>query len=400
MEAKQRLLLITCFFPPRLHTATQRTLAWIKYLDRSRFDIDVLCPCDSMRDVRALEDKYQIQIHQVNASNWPGILKINNHDAFWPRKLKALHNKFFVNTQVDEWPGFTQSATNWAKRPGVAETYSHVLSSFAPIGPHLVAETLKLKNPKIQWIADFRDEMSLGESVPWLVKRPLAALEKRFCQTADVVTAVSGPLIEEFQRHASSPSQKFLEIKNGYDFEPSLEKKPAGETLKIGYLGTLYGDINLNRFFAAWKAGLPTLSPKIELHIYGSGKTSPPLELAGHVKMHAPVEYSKIPEILSEMDAFLLIHPSGGRKGIYTTKIFDYLAVNRPILALVDPDDVAARLVLQSGSGWVQRNEDFSSQGLHKFLEFLMAFEKTNINSEFIRGLHRRNQVQILTDTL
>ena len=48
---------------------------------------------------------------------------------------------------------------------------------------------------------------------------------------------------------------------------------------------------------------------------------------------------------ITEVDTLLMMYQSG-RKGVYSGKLFDYLATNKPILALYDPNDVVATLDL------------------------------------------------------
>ena len=55
----------------------------------------------------------------------------------------------------------------------------------------------------------------------------------------------------------------------------------------------------------------------------------------------------------------LLIPEAGGRgKGVLSGKVFEYLAAERPILALVPPDGAAAELIRESGAGVVVAPED------------------------------------------
>ena len=51
--------------------------------------------------------------------------------------------------------------------------------------------------------------------------------------------------------------------------------------------------------------------------------------------------------ILRQLDVLVMIHPTG-RRGVYTGKVFDYLASNKPILALFDPRDVVADLLAET----------------------------------------------------
>ena len=57
-------------------------------------------------------------------------------------------------------------------------------------------------------------------------------------------------------------------------------------------------------------------------------------------------------------DVLLIILPDDGRKGVYTGKLFDYLSVNRTILALVDVNDVIAQLLNTTQSGFAVAPND------------------------------------------
>ena len=49
---------------------------------------------------------------------------------------------------------------------------------------------------------------------------------------------------------------------------------------------------------------------------------------------------------IEECDALLMIYSRrAGRKGVYSGKLLDYLATNKPILAISDPGDVVGDLM-------------------------------------------------------
>ena len=58
-----------------------------------------------------------------------------------------------------------------------------------------------------------------------------------------------------------------------------------------------------------------------------------------------------------DSDALLLLVPTGEGRGrfVVTTKIFEYLAAGRPILAAVPEDGAAAALLRETGPGWSRR---------------------------------------------
>jgi glycosyltransferase involved in cell wall biosynthesis len=55
----------------------------------------------------------------------------------------------------------------------------------------------------------------------------------------------------------------------------------------------------------------------------------------------------------------LLIPEAGGRgRGVLSGKVFEYLAAERPVLAVVPPDGAAAQLVRETGAGVVAAADD------------------------------------------
>ncbi len=65
-------------------------------------------------------------------------------------------------------------------------------------------------------------------------------------------------------------------------------------------------------------------------------------------------------ELQRDSEALLLLIPdAGGRgRGVLSGKVFEYLAAERPILAVVPPDGAAAELLRESGAGVVVAPDD------------------------------------------
>ena len=77
------------------------------------------------------------------------------------------------------------------------------------------------------------------------------------------------------------------------------------------------------------------------------GNTSPlavPENIRQNVFQIRQVDHDEAIRKSLETDTLVVVHPKG-RKGVYTGKLFDYLATNKPILAICDPDDLIADLL-------------------------------------------------------
>src|SRR4029077_12213838 len=65
-------------------------------------------------------------------------------------------------------------------------------------------------------------------------------------------------------------------------------------------------------------------------------------------------------ELQRDSEALLLLIPEadGRGRGVLSGKVFEYLAAERPILAVVPPDGAAAELIREVGNGVVAERED------------------------------------------
>src|SRR5207244_7291022 len=84
------------------------------------------------------------------------------------------------------------------------------------------------------------------------------------------------------------------------------------------------------------------------------------LGLGDRLELHPYVPRRRALELQRDSDALLLLIPeAGGRgRGVLSGKVFEYLAAERPILALVPPEGAAARLLNETGAGVVVPPDD------------------------------------------
>ena len=79
------------------------------------------------------------------------------------------------------------------------------------------------------------------------------------------------------------------------------------------------------------------------------------LELGDRVELVDYVPRRESLRLQRDSDVLLLLIPeAGGRgRGVLSGKVFEYLAAERPILAVVPPDGAAAQLIRDTGTGVV-----------------------------------------------
>ena len=111
-------------------------------------------------------------------------------------------------------------------------------------------------------------------------------------------------------------------------------------------------------------------------------------------------------ELQRESEALLLLIPeAGGRgRGVLSGKVFEYIAAERPILAVVPPDGAAAKLIRDTGVGLVAAPEDVD--GIRAALVAMHArwrageLDAPPLSDEWREELSRGRRVEQLADLL
>ena len=111
-------------------------------------------------------------------------------------------------------------------------------------------------------------------------------------------------------------------------------------------------------------------------------------------------------ELQRDSEALLLLIPeAGGRgRGVLSGKVFEYLAAQRPILAVVPTDGAAAELLRDTGAGVVVAPDDID--GIERELTAMRdrwragRLEPVELSDEWRTKLSRRSRVQELADLL
>jgi hypothetical protein len=121
-------------------------------------------------------------------------------------------------------------------------------------------------------------------------------------------------------------------------------------------------------------------------------------EFLPYVEFIPQISNEEVVGYLSVSDCQLLIHPPSAAKGIFTGKNFDYLSVERPVLGIVDPNDLAAELIKSCEAGFIA---DFNSvqeisTGIRKCVQIWKGEQSLSFNHVEIKSLHRKHQVQKL----
>lgn len=434
MENFKHLLVIAYYFPPLGGAGVQRVVKFVKYLYEFGWIAHVvtvgkssLYPLQDETFLKELppgvtidyvDDPYDVIARKIAKFSPIQKLvdkirkkKVNLAAAIRYRLLSSPW--FAIPDDAHSWinPAF-QVACDLIKRYEIKV----IFSTSAPFSTHLLGYKIK-KAFNVSWVADFRDEWTQNNYNAYPTrfhKRANQRWESRVLKEADLVIGISEPLTEILYKTLNENQGKFITITNGYDPEDFVQSDEVQPTLVAGkqekfvfsYAGAFYGLRTPKYFLMAIEQMLlegEIEDKDIQIKFWGEVKK---LDLSSP-RINALIDckgYLTHRESIAEIcrtDALLLLMPTAGGNRVYPGKLFEYLASNRPILALV-PQGVAADLILQCGAGIVVAPEDVEGikNGIREFLRRWRADEKILPDQTIINHYDRRYLTGVLAKQL
>jgi glycosyltransferase involved in cell wall biosynthesis len=409
MSAK-KLLIVSKHFPPNGQPGSHRLVGFIKYLTKLDWKIFVL----------TLKPEFSFEKHASDESllgKIPSCTSVHQTGALrllWP--LSGL-NSYLV---PDREAGWIPIALYKGLRIIKGEDIPVLYSSAPPWTAHVIASLLK-KRTRIRWVADIRDPWTRR---PWLSAEKrrgaryntLKRIEKAVVHLADRVILNTDPLRRDFSAfYRDINPAKFVTIMNGMDPDdyPSLgnSARRTNDRFVITHGGSFYRKRDPRPFLTAVAELLRekaisesdlvirfvgAVDPKFNIHDWVRQR-----DLQGVVTIEPPLAHGRYLELLSCSDLLLLIQPETDLQ--VPSKLFEYIAVGKPILALahngatkslveqykrghiVDPYDVSAikKALLDLIDGWPVINEDqVDSDDLGRFSIATLSKELDRVLTE------------------
>ena len=221
---------------------------------------------------------------------------------------------------------------------------------FTPLAAYWVARHYRAKfvmEVRDLWPQTIIDMGELSAHNP--ITKSLQILEKFLYRRAERIITLL-PMAHEYITTCGVPRDKVVWIPNGVDFSRFEDFRPAasfGEGFKVMYLGA-HGQANaLDVLIQAAKIVQDKGLEEIKFVLVGNGPEKPRLvalaeDLGLHnVEFRQPVPKSEVPSILNDADAFLV--QLGGREvyrwGISSNKLFDFMAMGKPVLSSAEAVD-------------------------------------------------------------
>lgn len=405
----KKVLIITYYWPPAGGPGVQRWLKFVKYLPHFNVEPIVYVPenatyplidFDLEKDItedlkiikHPIKEPYKIAAlfskkGTKNISS--GIITERKQQSFIERMLLYVRGNFFIPDARVGWVSPSVSFLSHYIKENAIDT---VITTGPPHSMHLIGLELQ-KRFKIKWIADFRDPWtSIGYHKELKLSQKASQkhldLEKNVLNSADTIITTSFTTKKEFEKITSKP---IYVITNGYDVE-NIEKPPLDTFFTISHIGSLLSKrnptilwtvlnelINENESFR--KDFRLKLIGKVSSEILNSIATfnlKDHVEVIGYVSHKNALKYQRSTQVLLliEIDSFETI-------GIIPGKLFEYMAAERPIIAIGPKGSDVEKIVFETNTGTY-----FIYEEKQKLKEYILMCYKSYLNNNLkINGI-------------
>lgn len=347
--AAVKAILLTYYFPPDNTSGVQRAVRIAKYLPRSGVDVAVIASSHA-GIAPALHQAQYVPQPQLHAARYQELA------------ARLVQRIVPYNERLDWVPHAVKAGSRLMKR----ERITAVVSTSPPIATHIAALFLKARYG-FEWIADFRDPLhgNPGRARRWAKAYDLA-LERGIFRAADHLVAVTDTVCEEWRARYPRWSHKMHVVWNGFDPADRLSPLPLPPRAEriLAHIGVLYSQRHpytlvaaLNRLIDNGRLNprafrLCFLGPFQERERFESHQAAASLVRHGCLKIRDElVPRAEANHVMATSDSLLLIDIVNLSHAAYTVpaKIYDYILMGRPILALTGRQSPVDRIL--SGSG-------------------------------------------------
>jgi glycosyltransferase involved in cell wall biosynthesis len=380
---KNKVLIITYYWPPSGGSGVQRWLKFVKYLPQLGWEPHVFTPENpsfAIKDESLLKDvpdeaeiirfpiwePYDLffnfaRLFGKSRTHRPTDLATGPNKTFFQRVTSWIRGNFFIPDPRVFWVRPSFDFLNEYLNENNIRT---VITTGPPHSLHLIGYRLKKKNPGIRWLADFRDPWSqwgLLDSLgvgKWARKRH-RKFESDVLRTADDVITITPFYRRQFE---ALSNRKVHLLTNGYDADDfkNLSITKSSKFI-IRHVGIINEKCDPRPFMKALEEAI---ADSTDFH------ANVEMEFVGEV--HARVrEYADRSENLKRITVFsgniphkeliklygsssLLVLILTGYKdaeGYMPGKLFEYLATGLPILGIGPVNGDAAQVLKESQAG-------------------------------------------------
>lgn len=372
-----KALIISYYWPPSGGSGVQRWMYFAKYLGEFGIEPTIITVKENQASYSSVDESLVQEIEHIRTFKTSTLepirlysfLKSGNAKKSIPQgnvggKKPGMIDKMarFIRANYfipDARVGWNPYAFKKAKQLLQTEKFDFVITTGPPQSTHLVGLKLKKMMPNICWIADFRD--------PWtevyyneLFKRTKSneakdqKMELDVLQESDMVLTVGPSMQKLLQSKIENQKGKVKFVFNGFD-ETKIRKAKviANDIFTIAYIGTLSANYPYKSIVAAFTQIKETAeNRKLQINLAGNIEADVLADFKALesesilINYHGIIAHNEALSLMKSADLLLLCLPVYEGSSIFVSgKLLEYVACNKPILGVFNPESDAGFLV-------------------------------------------------------
>lgn len=377
MSEPKKLLIITYYWPPAGGPGVQRWLKFVKYLPDFNIQPIVYIPenptypivdtgLESEVSEKAIILKNKILEPYQLASFFSkkntkkissGIIPNQKKQSFLEKTFLWIRGNIFIPDARFLW---VKPSVKYLKKYIDKNNIDTIITSGPPHSLHLIGLQLK-KDRNIKWLADFRDPWTTigyhkALKLSSYAEKKHKQLEYQVLNTADTIIVTSKSTKSEFQAITSKPIEV---ITNGYDVE-KVAKHSLDKKFSLAHIGSFLSERNPRILWEALQELInenQTFKNDFQLKLIGAISqevldTLAEFHLQAYVQNLGYVSHQEALEHQRKSQVLLLIEiNSEETKSIIPGKLFEYMASERPIIAIGPKDSDFAEIITTTNTG-------------------------------------------------
>jgi teichuronic acid biosynthesis glycosyltransferase TuaH len=179
-------------------------------------------------------------------------------------------------------------------------------------------------------------DLATGFAADQSAKADIAQIESNLLRRADLILCSSEALLRNVRKQATTGRVSLLE--NGLDDRWTSLPRPAGRVTKQSSINAWYfGTVS---HWIDWGLIAQALDqrPALRIDMAGPVESPPPIEHP-RLRLHAPVEHTRLPEITKNADVFILPFVRNELVDhVNPVKLYEYLALRKPVVVVDYPE--------------------------------------------------------------
>ncbi len=426
----KRVLIITYYWPPSAGSGVQRWLKFSKYLPENGWQPVVYTPSNpdfETKDTTLLNDvsehaellqtkiwepygfykKFSSDSNKKNINN--GLLETNTSQSSVKKGAAQIAKWIRGNVFIPDPKVF------WVKKSVrylVSYLRENPVDAIVTTGPphsmHLIGKGIK-QHIDIPWIADFRDPWSKLDllddyNISKSSRKKYESLERGVLEASDICLTVSNNWAQMFKKLGAKNVEV---ITNGFDeSDVSNSINEKSDRFIISHFGLLNHLRNPKSFWIALEQVCEEhadIREALEIHIGGTVDGSVLEELNGFnivsekIIRHGYIAHTEVLKWYQKSSLLLLLtFNSEIGKGNIPGKLFEYIAMSKPIIAFGHPEGDVANILNEANAGNCFPYVNLSVEHIKKSIIAAFEAKDSNDKNHSVERYNRENLTKSL----